>query len=514
MAKKLDGLSENEAMQLIGGIIDQGGDEASITALDHAGTLLNQFQAGDIVARNDCRAHYFRANIWSAKRHASPDWQAWHWRSEAIDGEILELRRALVHPGFEDLNPYERAQIYTNLGNILNQTGRFIEAIEYWDRALIAVPKFAMACGNRGVGLGCYAHALYDPGHHGVFMIFAAESLAQACAEDAVIESYGYEEAFGQFAAHLNDIWTRYDIPKMVEQVDLLGHSMGRGKKERRYRQWCLSNRLFINPLNDIGPNPLAAQDVMTLPSITVGIEKGPSLPIVIHHFNIIKQEFCAARYALYEGITSTGVHFSDRSVLLYNTLDYPAFGFAVERMKMAFRGAYAVFDKTAFLLNAYLALGHNERQVTFRNFWFMKGKAKTLHPALDGLANWPLRGLFWLSKDIFEDHFLDVTEPDAQLLYELRNHMEHKFVTVHNGLLRTVSPQFAERPTEGLFDLSVTDLIAKTVRQLKIARATIIYLSLGIHAEERRRAQEKEGSALGVPIIVDTWKDSWKRQD
>ena len=514
MVQKLDGLSEDKAMQLIGAIIDQGGDEASVAALDHASGLLDQYLARNVAARHACRAHYFRANIWSAKRHASPDWQAWLWKSEAIDGEILELRRALAHPGFEELEPRERAQIYTNLGNILNHTGRFIEAIEYWDRALSAVPKFAMACGNRGVGLGHYAHALYDPGHHRVLMIFAAESLAQACADDAVVESYGNEEAFGKFAAHLNDIWTRYDVPGIAGQIDMLNHSMGRGKKEREYRQWCLNNRLFINPLNDVGPNPIAARDVMTLPSITVGIDVGPGLPAVIHYFNIIKQEFCAARYALYEGIASSGVHFSDRGVLLYNTLDYPAFGFAVERMKMAFRGAYAVFDKTAFLLNAYLALGHKERQVNFRSLWFVKGKGKELHPALDGLANWPLRGLFWLSKDIFEDDFQAVTEPDAQSLYDLRNHMEHKFVTVHDWLMRAISPQLAEPRTAGIFDLPVTDLIAKTLRQLKLARATITYLSLGIHAEERRRAQEKGSDALSMPMLLDTWDDDWKRQD
>ena len=514
MTKKLDGLSESKAMQLIGEIIDQGGDDSSLIALDHADALLDQFLARNVAARYACRAHYFRANIWSAKRHASSNWQAWCWRSEAIDGEILELRRALVHIGFEQLDPREQAQIYTNLGNILNHTGRFVEAIEYWDRALVAVPKFAMACGNRGVGLGHYAHALYDPGHHGMLIISAAESLSQACSSDAVVESPHYDVAFHQFAAHLNDIWERYDIPEMVNQVELLSHSMGRSKKEREYRKWCLRNRLFINPLNDIGPNPIAARDVMTLPTITVGFEEGPDIPAVIHYFNIIKQEFCAARYALYEGIASAGVHFSDRGVLLYNTLDYPAFGFAIERMKIAFRGAYAVFDKTAFLLNSYLNLGHNDRQVNFRNVWFSKGKGKVLHPALDGLANWPLRGVFWLSKDIFEDDFQEVTEPDARSLYELRNHLEHKFVSVHDPFLRSISPYFTESKKQGIFDLSVTDLIAKTLRQLKLARATITYLSLGIHAEERRRTHENGSDELSVPMLLDTWDDSWKRQD
>lgn len=512
MAKALDGLSEEAVMQLIGAIIDMGSDEQSVAALDRATGLLDQFLVGAVADRHACRAHYFRANIWSARRHASAEQRAWVWKSEAIDGEILELRRAMRHPGFAELEPIACAQTYTNLGNVLNHIGRFIEAVEYWDRALVSVPTFAMASGNRGVGLAHYAGALYDPGHEGVLMLAACHSLADACAEDAILDHPDSALVQEEFAKRMASIWGYYDIPAIAGTVDLEGHPMGRGKKERAYRQWCLNNRLFINPLNDIAPKPIAAQDVMTLPSITVGLDEGPGVPAVIHYFNILKQEFCAARYALYEGMISSGVHFSDRRVLLYNTLDYPAFGFAVERMKMAFRAAYAVFDKTAFILNAYLGLGHREQQVNFRNLWFVKGKGKELHPALDGLANWPLRGLFWLSKDIFEDDFREVTEPDAQSLYELRNHMEHKFVTVHDWLLRAASPQLGETPKAGIFDISVDDLIAKTLRQLKLARAAIIYLSLGVNAEERRRT-EHGGDKQSFPMILDVWDDDWKRQ-
>jgi len=514
MAKRLDGLTASKAMQLIASIIDMGGDERSLAALDHSSGMLDRLMLGEMPARAACRAHYFRANVWSAKRHALPIWRTWLWKSEAIEGEILELRRALAHPGFAELHPIQRAQIYTNLGNVVNHTGRFIEAIEYWDRALNAVPKFAMASGNRGVGLTHYAGALYDRGHEVVLMLAASRSLDEACGEDAILDNPANSAALEQFASRMTAIRAHYDIHRIAEDIDLENHSMGRGKKERAYRRWCLSNRLFINPLNDIGPHPISAHDVMTLPSITVALEDGPGPPAVIHYFNIIKQEYCAARYALYEGMTAAGVHFSDRGVRLYNTLDYPAFGFAIERIKMAFRGAYSVFDKTAFLLNDYLDLGHPERQVNFRNLWYVKGRGKALHPVLDGIANWPLRGLFWLSKDIFEDDFGWVTEPDAQALYELRNHMEHKFVSAHDTLLHAISPPTVGTPRAGIFDISASDLIAKTLRQLKLARATIIYLSLAVHVEERRREGVRGDDTLSMPMTLDIWDDAWKRRD
>jgi hypothetical protein len=368
-----------------------------------------------------------------------------------------------------------------------------------------------MACGNRGFGLGHYAGAHYDPGHEAVLMMASLGSFGEACDEDAIFDSFYQANILEEFSRKMGAIWSHYDIPNISANTDFENHPMGRGKKEREYRQWCLGNRLFLNSLNDIGPYPIAAQDILTLPSLTIHIDDGPDLPVVIHYFNLIKQEFCSARYALYEGLVYEGVHFSDRKVLLYNTLDYPAHGFAVERIKMAFRGAYAVFDKLAFLLNVYLDMKHSERHVNFRNVWLTS--KRDLHPALNTLKNWPLRGLFWLSKDIFESSFRESTEPDSKDLYELRNHLEHKFVSVHDGFYRAVSPNRMETPKTGIFDISVDDLVRKTLRQVKLARSAIIYLSLAIHVEEKRRSESRDPGKITAPMFLDTWDDQWKRK-
>jgi hypothetical protein len=111
--------------------------------------------------------------------------------------------------------------------------------------------------------------------------------------------------------------------------VDLDGHSLGETAEERVYRAWCLRERLFINPLNDLGPVAIAAQDVLTLPSLTV-TGSSPGVPLVIGFFDQMKQEFVSGRYHYYEALQSEGPHFSDLDVLLYNTLDYPAYSLSV----------------------------------------------------------------------------------------------------------------------------------------------------------------------------------------
>src|SRR5207245_1998729 len=102
----------------------------------------------------------------------------------------------------------------------------------------------------------------------------------------------------------------------------------------------------------------------------TTEIASGGLVPPVIGFFNQIKQEFVSARYLYYEGLRSKGPHFSDRDVLLYNTLDYPVYSLATEKLRAAFRLAYSLFDKISFFLNHYLQLGHNPNKVSFRGVW------------------------------------------------------------------------------------------------------------------------------------------------
>jgi hypothetical protein len=299
-----------------------------------------------------------------------------------------------------------------------------------------------------------------------------------------------------------------FDVEAAAASLVLDGYKLGKSKSEKQYRAWCLETRLFLNPLNDLGANTIAARDILTLPDLVTPIDTPPSL---IGFFNQMKQEFASARWLYYESIRSKGVHFSDREVLLYNTLDYPAYGLAVEKTKMAMRMAYSLLDKIAFFLNDYLALGVKPKRVSFRSIWHTGDNPPTVREEFDKSQNLPLRGLYWLSKDILDEVFQDSTEPDARELYEIRNHLEHKYLKTHDMLIRP-----SGQPSSGwmidtlAYSISRTELDAKGLRVLKLARAALMYLSLGVASEEARRA-EKRGDGLVAPMPLTTWEDTWK---
>jgi hypothetical protein len=269
--------------------------------------------------------HYFRANAFENRLGQSGETQTWLWDVEHMRGVLLELRAAVQNKSFSKIDPIRQCQILTNLGNKLNSIGRPVEAISEWDRAISIIPKFVMALGNRGSGLKSYAQLLYDDGHTGLFLAQAHTSFKDASSSEALLDSLQsapYKDHFLMLAKEIEELVdVDYRHKTLADEFKL-----GRSRAERAYRSWCLENRLFLNPLNDLGAHSIAAQDILHLPSLTFDIDEGGAEPPVAFGFyNQLKQEFVSARWLCYAGCTEERVHFSDKDTHLYDTLSIPA---------------------------------------------------------------------------------------------------------------------------------------------------------------------------------------------
>jgi hypothetical protein len=166
-----------------------------------------------------------------------------------------------------------------------------------------------MAQGNRGYALIHYAKAHYDRGHSAALLLAAHRDLSVAISLAPGNMDLGHAKALEGFVEQKAHAEAGINIKKASKLIKLDGYDLGETKEEERYRRWCLSNRLFLNPLNDLGSHTIAARDIMTLPSFVTKLEEPPSL---IGFFNQIKQEFVSARWMYYEGLNSTGMLLSD----------------------------------------------------------------------------------------------------------------------------------------------------------------------------------------------------------
>lgn len=510
-----EGVDTEDALKILGSGIDASFDSKELSGLEHAIKLGIELETRDLTPPLEAELFYFLGNAWGNIRNLKRQDEegVWDWATEELQNEFIYFRKALSEPGFSTLAASRQCEILTNLANCFDFVGRFSEAIEYWDRALEINPEFGMAIGNKGYGISFYALALYDEGQRAVFLKYAYDFLKKAVSyREGVLHPHA-KDGFEERKKALEEA-VKENVFKLVVEPD--NYPLGETEAEKSYRLWCLKNRLFINPLNDILPFSISARDVLTTPSIILQLGEGPHYQ---GFFNQMKQEFVSARYFFFEGINTEGPHFSDKGVLLYNTMDYPVYSLSIEKVKAAFRMVYSIFDKFAYFLNVYLELGIPERKIKFRTFWYNSQKRKRgLKSVFLRRENWPLRGLFWLSKDLYEDEpgFKEAIEPEAQEIADIRNRLEHKYLKIHDDLLYDPDSYFAKSYSFTKDKLAISlrrrEFENKTLKLLKLVRAGFIYLSLGIELEERRKRTELKPNDIVPPMFIDTWDDDWKR--
>lgn len=509
----IEAVANTVALKRIGILIDLAGDLGRDDGITRGLDWCDVLGKRRLTDRQAVLLEYFRANAWANRQRAKrrDAESAWEWEQPEQQRGIYHLRRAAQLPGFDKLPRLRRCQILTNLGNQLNTLGRCVEAVATWTRTLLVNPNFGIALGNRGHGLTQYARCLYDPDYQGIFLYFAHKDLSAALSSRASYEGDAHQEARAFFSAARSEIESVIDIRRTKHVIKMDGYALGASKGERRYREWTLHQRLFLNPLNDLGPYAIAAHDMLSLPDYTTKIGEPPSL---IGFFNQMKQEFVSGRWLLYEGLHADRVHFSDRQVTLFNTLDYPSYSLAVEKLKAAYRIGYSLLDKIAFFLNDYARLGVEPRSVYFKTIWYKQcDPRKGVRQELDQLRNWPLRGLYWLAKDIFDPELRDVMEPNAQALYLIRNHIEHSYLKIHEMRIpHAEGGGFEDMWADRLaYSVGRNDFDAKTLQVFRLARAGLIYLSLGMHREEQRRARQQPAGRK-IPMGLGIWRDAWKR--
>ena len=442
------------------------------------------------------RLLYYRSNTFSsiiATKRNDPDY-IWSWNQPGAVENILLLRRALGEPSFTNRDSVLLRQIRTNLANRLHAIGRPVAANEERLRVLRCDPPLAKALVGQARGLAFYATQLYDSGHVPLLLAAARSLFDAALDETAFWESDDREAIAPRLLEERSRIADDLQRNGYDEGYDPDRWSLGDTEEERTYRLWCLRERLFLNPLNDAYTKSVAATDVLHLPSHAYRIDESPRFPA---YFNLLKQEYVSARYRLYRAIHEQDPEFTMRGVLLLDSGEGQLLGHYTEDLRASFRSAYAIFDKLGLFLNDYFCLGIDPGKATFRNVWFENSKRQTpeVRSKFKGHQNWPLRGLYFLSKDLFDGDFEEVAEPDAVKLSQLRNQAEHRFLSFQSSV--------TEQSTDTHQFVSLLEFEGKALRLLKMAREALIYLSLSMHREEKLRERAiRENRNLGISVV------------
>lgn len=451
---------------------------------------------------------FFEANIHAALRSLSDSTSA-GWLEPLLEAEIRALRVArltLANESTRTLRNDLKSRVITNLANALNRSGRFVEAIELWDEVLAEHPRFGMAMGNKALAL--YGYARYAGTGIERALLLRASYRAVKAALEAGVESHATEQ-ISDLAAHISSVadWEKAEVPLPVFDA-------GRSKRERRYRRWCVRHRIVLSLINDVEFSVEALQDAVTLPPITIAAGEARDLmPRPYAIYNQLKQEYVSARHLVFEALCERDdkLHFSDRGVVLFDALDYRYYRTWIEKLKMAFLTLHAIFDKIAYLVNEYWKVGMEARRISFGSVWHSGGRSSQEPSApFAGSDNWPLRGLYCLSRDF---HLKPVGEgavdPEAKVLNEIRNHIAHKYLRVHDHVLYDAEGDRERNGDELGYAISDQELEHQVMKLLKLARSALIGLNCAVAHEEVARGRILEGKGLVAPIELFVVKDS-----
>ncbi|MBT9539832.1 LA2681 family HEPN domain-containing protein [Thiobacillus sp.] len=482
--------------------IDAACGRNDAASLRRALEIIAQFDYESLTLEEQATLDFYAANAYAGLRRTQKAHQDWAWAQPLLENEIHHLRLALnrlVSAPKGNIATDLKFRVTTNLANALNHAGRFVEAIELWDQAISEHPSFSMAIGNRALALYWYARYLNDGTTQDLFLKESYVSFRLA----ASIGVEGHAQPHIQaWVTHLGNAANWDTVNPKVPRF-----RKGTSKVERQYRNWCVQNRLVLSPVNDLSRDWVSLQDSLTLPAITfTAREASATLPEAYAIFNQLKQEYVSARYLVFEAIQeqSKPLHFADRGVVLYDALDYRYYRLWIEKLKMAFLSAHAIFDKIAYLINDYWKLELGVRGVNFNLIWYADTSKSKIADRFASSDNWPLRGLFWLSKDFSYKTKSDraVVDPEAKILHEIRNHIAHKYLRVHDHTLYGTAEARARHGHDQSFPVSDLELKEQSIKLLKLVRSALIYLSAAVTHEENRKLEKLEPGLIGsMPI-------------
>jgi len=436
---------------------------------------------------------------------------------ELIKNQLFYYRESIRLIEVEEYNqeqyaPYVlsfKQNLYTNYGNTLKQCGRFISAIEQYNKALSINRSCGMALGNIGKLYQQYGLLVYDDFHRDFLHYFAYHNLREA------IESNDlnvYEQARQCFKKLLDYYDNKYITEVLLPDLSIPDKEFDI-TEECLYRQWGLKHHLFLNPLNNL---PIIenyfAMDEINLPNM---IADNDDKPIYHGMFNQIKQEYIYARYLYYVSLHSQSQpHFADRDTRLINLSDYPQYSIRIEMLKSAYKTLFGLFDRIAFFLNSYFDLGIKEKDVSYSSIWLSchgkQGKSGyyAYRNILNANSNIALAALYWIRKD-FSDSFNASTTPCLKRIKEVRHAFEHKYVKIVDD--RLCNDYKKSKYDDLVLYVSENEMFDITLDLLKLLQESIICLCLCVNIEEKRKSDSLPPNTMMCPINFIEYDDDWK---
>lgn len=402
------------------------------------------------------------------------------WYSDTESYRLDARKYFYVAANDRDASDDIRSQSFTNLGNLLWSSYRWVEAYDFYTFALAEKPNNGVASSG---ALKMLRYALGQELGDYDLIVEEIEHLASHVHEN--LESiYSYSGGYG--------VKGIVDELKGIPRVEKNGTTI----EGDEYERFVVSNNLTLSPTIHSHSHESKYWDNINISSVTSDVGSGSSVPEIFAMINLLKSDYILARQLFFNASSRFYVDTGN-----YNdTLNYACYGVNESALALAQRSALDILDKVAVATLAYLDIGGAKR-TSFKEAWYKKPKGKEdkkefkpkiLQEIENG--NTALLALTEVSRDLSNE---------AGYLFEKqasRNSSTHRFTILHDlGEVPSSKTGCLEH-----FDYDV--FLMESLRTLKLARSSVIYFVQMVLIRERNLSKQKDG--IVMPLIVPSHED------
>lgn len=426
-----------------------------------------------------------------------------------LSEEIIQNFKTAKKCFQESLNVSEtQPDVWINKGNTLDHLGRYFEALDCYDRAILLDPNHYNAWGCRGIC--CWRIAKVVENNEDKNKLFF-DSIVYIGIELKQNPSFEIDNSIKKY---VNDIIQRNQIKidlevilkeqlpkkknKVVESFNLFIKQ--KASFEEFYFNFCDKYNLFLNTHFDCNNCECSTLDLIEVSFMTNTDDcKRP-------------YEFFKRWYSLIDDYKTSRLYLS---LSQYNHSDFsfldkprcePDFSLNylqnVEILKNAYLTAINIYDKVAFFLNDYEELGLDDSKVSF---W----GSNSIFKKTDILAknNWDenLVALYSIENDLEKE--------ELTRFAEIRNFIVHRYFVLHDTKRvenLTYPYDSSKVPLDNLeYHMDIHDFFEYSVYALRHIRNILFSVSFFVSKKEKQKRKGTEGRIGELE-----WTHNWEKND
>ncbi|MGK7878835.1 MAG: LA2681 family HEPN domain-containing protein [Crocosphaera sp.] len=424
---------------------------------------------------------------------------------EALLKQKRCLQKILLNRKKLSSDPDFLSSVITNYANLLRDSGRSIEAIDYYYDCLAIYPNHAIAMANCGsLLLKTLNLSVCD---NTKILYEALQLMKEANQHPSELEKRGghhliddYQRAFENFQEYLESLNT--GGAKSLEEY-MIGWQNIHTWEPSSFLKQVKDDRLLLT----VNPRPTNCpseyKEDLVFKEIIVPLDENGEkwFQSLAYTWNNIKEEFVTARYLYYQSQSQDNELLEISKMTSYlRSYNWDDWGLRSGFLKTSLRLGLDILDKCACFINLYLSLGHPEELVTMTNVWYKKmkhnkGMLETIEERLT--TNTYLLALLNIKKDLATQN-----EPP---------HYPYPFKTWRNHITHQRFTLFLDSPWDSEDNTCDLQEFQEAVRiLLRIVKAAIIYLVGVVMVEENYQNEQRKANGTdkkvceGMPLEID----------